>query len=246
MAKYGSASLAVLLSDGVSLLPLKAAGLTTTHTAVQDTTTGLGDAWPEKTPTGAQMTTLALEEAFYDTAASASLHDHFSADGATSRVVCYALEGDTIGNQFYGHQGVYSADYEVLAKQGHLTKVKIGFSCTGAREEGVILQSTATKTADWDTEGADSVDDNGASSSNGGSGYLQVTAMSGFTGFVLTFQDSTDDVTYASLVACSNVTSAPTAQRVTVTGTVDRYLSVDGNVTGSGSITVWAGFSRAA
>jgi hypothetical protein len=79
---------------------------------------------------------------------------------------------------------------------------------------------------------------------NGGAGYLEVSAFSGFTGFIGKIRSSADDITYADLVTFTNVTSAPTAQRVTVAGTVDRYLSFNGDVTGTGSITVFAGFSR--
>ena len=83
-----------------------------------------------------------------------------------------------------------------------------------------------------------------ADSANGGSGYLQVTAASGFTNFVGKVRDSADDVTYADLLTFADNVSAPFAERVTVAGTVDRYTAFDGNVTGSGSITVFAGFSR--
>lgn len=83
-----------------------------------------------------------------------------------------------------------------------------------------------------------------ANSSAGGVGYQQISDMSGFTGFVGTIRDSADDVTYADLVTFANVTSAPNAQRIEVAGVVDRYLSFDGNVTGTGSITPFVGFSR--
>jgi hypothetical protein len=79
---------------------------------------------------------------------------------------------------------------------------------------------------------------------NGGVGFQQVSAFSGFTGYVGKIQDSADDVTYADLATFANVTSGPTAETVTVTGTVDRYLSHDGNITGSGSITAFSGFAR--
>ena len=38
--------------------------------------------------------------------------------------------------------------------------------------------------------------------------------------------------------------SDPFAERKTVAGTIDRYVVIDGNVTGSGSITVFAGLAR--
>jgi hypothetical protein len=79
---------------------------------------------------------------------------------------------------------------------------------------------------------------------NGGVGYLQVSAASGFTNFVGKIRDSPDDVTYADLITFTDNVSAPFAERLTVAGTVDRYTAFDGNVTGAGSITVFCGFSR--
>ncbi len=83
-----------------------------------------------------------------------------------------------------------------------------------------------------------------ANSSGGASGYQQVTAFSGFTGYVGKLRDSPDNVTYADLLTFANVTSAPNAQRVTVAGVVDRYVSHDGDITGSGSVTVFSGVAR--
>lgn len=241
MAKFGSDSLDVLLAGGYSLLPLKAKDLSLTHKAIQANTTGLGDAWPEKTPNGMQEAEIAIGEGFYD-AGSDSLHEAWRGAGGTSRVLCVALEGDTIGQPFIGFAGTYGMTYEVLSKLADLTKARVVHSVSGARDEGVILQSTATKTADWNTEGADSVD-NGASSSSGGSGYLQITAYSGFTNIVGKIRHSADDVTYADLLTFTTATAIG-AERVTVSGTVNRHLAFDGNVTGSGSITVFVGFAR--
>jgi hypothetical protein len=83
------------------------------------------------------------------------------------------------------------------------------------------------------------------STANGGVAYLQVSDMTGFTGFVGKVRSSADDITYADLATFTNVAAAPAAQRVTVNGTIDRYLSFDGAPTGSGSITAFCGFARA-
>ena len=83
-----------------------------------------------------------------------------------------------------------------------------------------------------------------ANSASGGVGYLAVSAASGFTNFVGKIRDSADDTTYADLIAFTDNVTAPYAERIEVSGTVDRYLSFDGNVTGSGSITAFCGFSR--
>lgn len=83
-----------------------------------------------------------------------------------------------------------------------------------------------------------------ANSSGGGCAYQQITAFSGFTGFVGKVRDSVDGITYADLATFANVTSAPSSEAVVVSGTVDRYTAYDGNVTGSGSLTVFGGFAR--
>jgi hypothetical protein len=85
-----------------------------------------------------------------------------------------------------------------------------------------------------------------SSTVNGGAGYQEVTAFSGFTGFIGKVRHSADDTTYADLAVFTNVTSGPNAQRVAVAAgtTVNRYLCYDGDVTGSGSITAMAMFAR--
>lgn len=83
-----------------------------------------------------------------------------------------------------------------------------------------------------------------ANSSGGAVGYQQVTAFSGFTGYVGKLRDSADDSTYADLIAFANVTSGPSAEAATVAGVVDRYICHDGDVTGAGSIDVFSGVAR--
>lgn len=77
----------------------------------------------------------------------------------------------------------------------------------------------------------------------GGVGYLHCTAYSGFTGFVDKIMHSPDDITYAALITFTNLTAIG-KQRATVLGTIDRHLSNNGDVTGVGSVTVFAGFCR--
>lgn len=85
-----------------------------------------------------------------------------------------------------------------------------------------------------------------ASTVNGGAGYQQIPAFSGFTGFVGKIRHSADNGTYADLATFTNVTTGPGAERVLVAAgtTVNRYLRYEGTVTGSGSIDVFAMFAR--
>lgn len=320
MAMYGSGDVGFLLVSGRSMLPAKPQGLMESVEAMQEDTSGLGDTWGEVTPTGMKRAELSQDGAFYNEGTN-SAHETLRDSQTTSRVVCLAVEGNTIGKRFIGYSGAYAHKYDVLAKVGGLTKANVAYTISGNRDEGIILQSLTAKTADWNTEGADSYDYttdqaqrvipitsnsianptvvttavphglttgdiilisgvasssptiNGqrtvtvtstttftvpvnvtvggtggsfvrANSTGGGIAFQQVTAFSGFTGFVGKVRDSADDVTYADLATFANVTSAPAAEAVTVAGTVDRYLAFDGNVTGSGSITAFGGFAR--
>lgn len=113
-------------------------------------------------------------------------------------------------------------------------------------EQTVTVISTTTFSVAVDASTSDGTGGSfvRTNSAGGGAGYQQVSAFSGFSGYVGKVRDSADDITYADLVTFDNVTSAPNGQRKTVSGTVDRYLAVDGNVTGTGSITALIGFAR--
>lgn len=83
---------------------------------------------------------------------------------------------------------------------------------------------------------------------NGGSAYLQVTALTlgTFTGFLVTVRHSDDNVTFVDLVAFTTRTLFG-AERVTVAGAVRRYLAQNCDFQGAGSggsATYLAGFAR--
>ena len=239
MAKYGSPSVGFLLVDGVELI-----GTTDVlgvdgpdPESLMEQTHGLGKSWEESKATGVKRATFALDRYYEDTV------NPFVGAEQTQRIACVNWNGNAVGARFTGMAGAFVAKHGRSVKRGGLHMVKEQFTVTGAVEEGIVLQHLTAKTVDWNTEGAES-QDAGASSANGGAGYLHVTALSGFTGFVGKIRHSADDTTYADLVTFTNVASAPAAQRVTAAGTVNRHLAFDGNVTGSGSITVMAGFCR--
>lgn len=324
MAKYGSSSVTVFLVGGYDFIANKLQGLGWKEEPVTTMTHGLGDTSEIVTPVGVKKYTLTQNGAFFDDTAN-TMHDRLKTGGATSRVVCFTVAGNSVAAPFVGCLGALHVTYEVLAQNENLTLANAGYQVSGESYWGQIVQPWATKTADWNTKTLGTVVDytldpsqvvipiasaskaatcvvttsvahglttgqvifiasntlaapaiNGqqtvtvtstttftvavdtslstgagtggsfvrASTVNGGVGFQQVSAFSGFTGYVGKIQDSADDSTYADLATFTNVTSGPTAESVTVTGTVDRYLSLDGNIVGSGSITVFAGFAR--
>ena len=186
------------------------------------------------------------EGGFFDTTANYS-HAAFSgtvptSPQATARVLCAGFAGQTTGYPMVGFAGTYTQDYEVVAEMGNLQKANVTYAMTGQRDAGEIIQPLATKTGSWNTESTPV--DNGSSTSGGGVGYLQCTAASGFSAFTGQLKESSDDVTYAAFINFSTSVDAPFAERLEMSGTVQRYVAFTGSVTGSGSITVFCGFSR--
>lgn len=204
----------------------------------------LGDSWKEKLPVGMRQAQIS-GTAYYDDANDASDEALMTVTSNTERVVMFGMAGQTVGVRATGIEGAYVGKYNRKPVRNELHKATFELSLSGAVNEGIILQELEDKTADWNTEGADSVD-NGASSAGGGVAYQAVTSMSGFTGFVGKIRHSSDDVTYADLTGgtFSNVTAAPSCLRLAPSVTVNRHLAYDGNVTGTGTIRVCVVFSR--
>ena len=321
--RFGAAHV-FLLVDGYNLTAAKLQGLTDNVIAEMVETSGLGDSWKERSPTGVRDVELVQEGAFFDTDTGKS-HDALSGSlpsspQATPRLVVFGMAGKAIGAPFVGLEGAYTQRYEVVAQNGNLQRANTAYSVRGQRDEGSTIQPLEKKTADWNTQ-SDSIDYTGdldqravpitsssvanpsvittgvphglaaghrvlisghsgstlgidgehvvtvisattfsipvdvtvggtggtlvpANSLQGGVGYLQVTQFDGFTGFVGKLQHSADDTVYTDLVTFDGVTSAPAAQRKTVSGTCNRYLAFQGDVTGTGSITIFCGFAR--
>jgi hypothetical protein len=241
MAKYGPASFGVLLVDGYNVLAQKVQDFTHKISAPMERSHGLGDATFAKAPVGLSQLAVTQAGAFFDDTTN-RLHTLLSPAGATavSRTLVAAFTGNTIGQLFLGASGVYGSAYDVLSQTEKLTKANVTYDVTGALDRGVVLHAHGARTADWTGTAVD----NAASTANGGVGYLQVSDFATFTGAVIVIQHSTDNSVWADLVTFTNVTSAPNAQRITVAGTVNRYLRANGDVTGSGSITPFVGFAR--
>jgi len=86
--------------------------------------------------------------------------------------------------------------------------------------------------------------DNSASSSSGGSGYLQIMSL-GSGSVVIKVQDSPDNITFTDITTFSTVgtSDVPTAERTEMSGSVGRYIRVQS----SGTFTdakIAVGFAR--
>jgi hypothetical protein len=134
--------------------------------------------------------------------------------------------------------------YEVSSAIADIVQASAEFQSTDAVEHGKILSSGSTVSATGNGTGVD----NGASTANGGAGFLSVPVNTRNGNITVKIQHSADNSTFADLITFTVVSStSKTSERVEVASgtTVNRYLRVNYTVAGStGSATPVVAFTR--
>jgi hypothetical protein len=141
----------------------------------------------------------------------------------------------------------------LVSKQGTYSTTRspgsaISASARYTTSDGSGLDFGEMLTAHDDTHssaGSGTVVDSGASSSNGGAGYLQILSLASGSVTVNLQESTSSSGSYSNFMTFSTVAAAaaPSAERLTMEGTVQRYIKV--TTTGTFSDAVIAvGFAR--
>lgn len=110
--------------------------------------------------------------------------------------------------------------YEIPTGVAQVVGVSMEAQAADGVDLGVSLAPHSSRTSD----GNESSVDNGSSTSNGAVAHLHVTAVSGTNQTLdVTIQDSSDNSTWADLASFTQAT-AKTSERITISGSVDRYI----------------------
>lgn len=156
----------------------------------------------------------------------------------TSSPFTYAPSGLALGSEV-GLVNAIATSFETSAPVAGTVDWALGIQTAGRTDFGYSLADLAAVTVDTNGTGHDG----GASSSNGAVAHLHVTAFSGFTGVVVTIQDSSDNVSFAT-IGTFTTAAGLTSERLTIAGTVRRYVRAAFDVTGTGSITAQVSYAR--
>lgn len=182
-----------------------------------------------------QDTSTASFDLIYDTAQSS----HAVAwSTAANLPVTYLPGGTAVGDAAFLMDAIRT-EYSISSTVTGTVDATLSTQTTGDTGYGVCLAPLTAITTD--TNGA-SVD-NGASSANGAVAHLHVTAFTGLTSNVITIEHSTNNSTWTTLATFTSVTGT-TSQRLAITGTVNRYVRLVDDVTGTGSCTRLVAFAR--
>lgn len=251
MGMYGSDDIAFVMLGGFDLKS-NLTDFSDNTEAILEETTVLGDSWQQQGYVGLRRADISMN-GFYDDAALASV-DALSTRAGTQRVLCYGLEGNTVGQNFVGYAGGMQVNVSRVASRGAFHKLNTQLQGSGAVEQGKIIKTLGAVSSATGNTQATPVD-NGASST-GGAGYIQLGALTldTATAISLWIRHSSDNVTYNNLITftpTSSTGTVPTAERVATTASVERYLALAyefGTTAASGgasrSATVFAGFAR--
>jgi hypothetical protein len=116
----------------------------------------------------------------------------------------------------------------------------VGFTMSAMADESVDMGFVAHALVAETADGNGAAVDRGAGSATTGGAVaaMHVTAFSGLTGALIKVQHSTDNSTWADLVSFTNVTGISAERKFLTRGTtINRYVRVVTDVTGTGSVT---------
>lgn len=141
-----------------------------------------------------------------------------------------------IGDRVHMVQG-YLENYQPRSAQNDAVRFSSGFMASAGAYLGVCLHELDAETGAANFTSVDQT----AQSTNGAKAFLHVTAFTG-TDATITVEDSSDDQTFASLGAFTQVTDV-TSEGIDISGTVEQYVRVA--LTGTfSSITFAVSFHR--
>lgn len=155
MSNYSSKDVGFILVDGFSLLG-SVTSIQDSVEAILQEITALGDAWARFASTGIRKGALS-QSGFYDDAAGQVNQALVDTEVGATRVFCYNLNDNVIGQSFVGFAGAIEAKYERGIAMEKFHTANATYSPSGNIENGVILHALVAETAAGDTK-ASSVD----------------------------------------------------------------------------------------
>ena len=233
MALKSSADVGFLLIGGRSVLGAPLTEIGESRERLLEQVDGLGDTvdkWGDVGVSQFEMT----QSGFYNSG-TGSYHE--ALELANPQVLMYAPVGNAIGDDIVALSGVRTT-YNRLPARGEFHKAQATYKAGDGPEEMGKSRISAHHVARTNAGPTDTASDQWpAATTVGGAAYLGVSALTlgGYTNLTVKIQHSTDDISFTDLVTFAAVTSAPTAERVAIAGTINKYTLTRHEFTGAGS-----------
>jgi len=149
---------------------------------------------------------------------------------------------NALGSRAYLGQGILTS-YEPSSAVADVASISAELQTSEGLDSGIILaaaRSVATATTTSETG-----QNNAASTSNGGVGIVHVTANAANNNTVIKIQHSSDNSSWSDLITFTTVaTTVTTAERITVSGSVNQYVRATSTTSGAGAVVYTVSFAR--
>ena len=162
---------------------------------------------------------------------------HHSKITSPPELITVGIGGLTVGNVTKS-MNVYPTGYQVRSTVNDAVRITANGAASAGLASGFSLHDLTEETGDSNSASID----NGASSAFGGVGFLHVTGDNAGSALVVRIQDSTDDAAWSDLISFTS-TDTVTSERLTVSGTVNRYVRAIWTRS-AGAFTFTVAFSR--
>ena len=231
MAYRGPEDVKLFMVDGFDLLSSLTEFTDKWAGVFENTKAPFGEAWDTHAWVGVRQAEI-TQQGYYDDGVG-SAHEALSTGPGVSRILCYGVEGTATGANFVGYRGALQIDYERGPRRAELHKANAAYKGSGRVEQGKVLRFHNVATASGASTGTPF--DAGASST-GYAAYLQVSRLDNASTLTVTVRHSSDNVTYANLVAFTANTSGtvPDAEVKQATAVVERYRAVKTDFSSAG------------
>jgi len=161
--------------------------------------------------------------------------------GADSSIVSMLPAADSEDAVAYCTSGAESS-YDVTSPVADLVSVTVEAQQSGGLDRCVVLTPLDAKSSSTSSTG----NDGGASTTDGGAGYIHCTADSSLTSIDVVIEHADDagfTTNKSTIVTFTQITASPTSERIAVTGTVRRYVRAAWTLVGT-SATIHVSFFR--
>lgn len=235
MATYGQKDIKLLVHSKDATCEIDA--LNFKVSAVLDEFLPICSAWPVQYDTGQRRAEIGCSGIYNSVSGATPVLADLT---GTGRVVTLAHEGGTAGSRCWCLRSATVSEVELVFDTEKVDRLAPAFAISGNAHQGYVVAPLVARTT---AGNLDADDADGAASSTTTQAFLHVTALDlgGGSALTVTVRSSADADTWADCSPAFTNVTAVGSEWITLSGTVERYLSIKWAWTG-GSNQSFTGF----
>lgn len=195
------------------------------HSALTERVDTLGDTYEEHAFVGVRTAEIS-QQGFFDDDAAAG-HGAITTGPGVGRILMYGAAGTATGAELTCYASAVEVSFGLMAERGALHKARASYRTGGPVETARLIGGAGYGVfSALGATGQSNILDSGVSST-GGAAYLQYQASAGEANIRVQHSASAGGSSFSTLFTFTKTASGQSAERLTTTGSINRYLRVD-------------------